>query len=408
MTMNGPACTSCAHYFNTPEPCEGCGELSTRLTRVLNMDESLRCCPRCAREDAATCPDCRRHRFLILGKDGQMRCKLCTECGETQCFTCNSPMPAGRGKECEDCGWERAFTRRARIHTEGYEHAWVRERFAEFCVWLNTQMGAHKAALKLKRYLPFFSFLDTHTAGLPSYASLLDHFHADGLRRMQTPMLWLKKRYGIHPDEALREEHSDKRRIEALISSIPAGIAANALSGYRAYLMVKQSNGSTTIRSVRLSMRAAKSVLASASETFDALPTQQSVTAYLTQTPGQKAASQGFIGYLNRTYELSLTTDFSERAQSRARTQKLEAAMQVMYSSKGEGDAFERNWIKTTLMLLYGLPTVNKKKLSFSPFSVQGEEGYNVVLGEKTYWVPVLEGGPRLPSRPFESRRNRR
>src|SRR5471032_3167886 len=246
MTPNGPACTGCAPHLRTPEPCECCGELSNRLNRVLKVDRNLRCCPRCAREDAATCPDCRRHRFLVLGVDGQMRCKLCAEKGETPCPICSRPMPAGRGQECEDCSWEKAFTRRARIHIEGYENACVRERFSEFCVWLSTQMGSHKAALKLKHYLPFFSFLDTCPAELPSYVSLLDHFNADGLRRMQTPMLWLKERFGIQPDERLREEHSDKRRIQALIDSVPAGIAATALLGYRAYLMEKQRKGSTT------------------------------------------------------------------------------------------------------------------------------------------------------------------
>ncbi|WP_235661416.1 hypothetical protein [Pseudomonas coronafaciens] len=325
---------------------------------------------------------------MSLGADGKMRCKLCIERGEIECLTCNKSMPAGRGKECEDCTWEKTFTRRALIQSEGYEHASVRAHFTEFCMWLNAHMGAHKAALKLKQYLPFFVFLDTSPTELPSYASLLEHFYADGLRRMQTPMLWLRERYGIQPDEALREEHSDKRRIEALIDSVPDSLGASALLGYRAYLMVKQRNGSTTIRSVRLSIRAAKSILASASETFDALPTQQTVTEYLTQTPGQKATSQGFIAYLNRTYDLSLNTNFSARAQLKARNKKLEAAMREMFMSKGEGDAFERRWIKTALMLLHDLPNVNKKALSFSPFSAQGEDGYKVVLGEKNYWVP--------------------
>jgi hypothetical protein len=388
MTEKGPACTGCAPYFRTPEPCEYCGEMSIRLNRVLKVDRRLRCCPRCAREDAATCPGCRRHRFLVLGVDGQMRCKLCTERGEIPCPTCTQPMPAGRGQECEDCSWEKIFTSRARILRESYENASVRERFSEFCIWLSTQMGSHKAALKLKHYLPFFSFLDTFPSELPSYVSLLDHFNADGLRRMQTPMLWLKDRFGIQPDEKLREEHSDKRRIQALLDSVPAGIAAAALTGYRAYLMEKQRKGSTTIRSVRLSMRAAHSLLETGSALFDRLPTQQAVTAYLTHTPGQKAAAQGFVGYLNRIYDLSLNMETSEHAQAKTRNRKLEADLQAMYGSNDDSDAFMRKWIKTALMLFHGLPRVNKKALTFSPFSVQGEAGYNVVLKDKTYWIP--------------------
>ncbi|PTT33103.1 hypothetical protein DBR18_01725, partial [Pseudomonas sp. HMWF021] len=180
-------------------------------------------------------------------------------------------------------------------------------------------MGAQKAALKLKHYVPFFSFLDAHPVGLPSYVFLLEHFSAEGLRRMQTPMLWLNARYGVAADEQLRNEHSEKRRIQELIESTPAGVGLEALLGYREYLRTKQGDGSTSISSVRLSLRAAKNVLASASQQFDTLPTQKTVTAYLIQSPGQRATAQGFIGYLNRTNGLSLTTELSERAVARAK-----------------------------------------------------------------------------------------
>lgn len=398
MTPYGPACASCAHHFYAPEPCEKCGELSTKLSRVLSVDPDLRCCPRCAREGASTCPDCRHHRFLIEGVDGQLRCKLCSEKGEVECVTCNRLMSAGRGSECEDCAWEKSFKRRVRIHVETFENAITRERFSEFCQWLRVQMGAHKAALKLKKYLSFFSYLDAHDAGLPSYLSLLDHFSAEGLRRMQTPMLWLKTRFGVDANETLREEHSEKRRIDDLLGSVPSGVGAYTLLGYRAYLLTKQGDGRTTTRSVRLSLRAAKSVLAGTSSAFDTLPTQKTVTTYLTQTPGQRAAAQGFISYLNRTYALNLNTEVSERAIARAKNHKLEAALQSMYSIGGEGEAFERTWIKITLMLLHGVPSVNKKSFSYSPLSEQGVAGFNVLLNAKTYWIPGTTTRPSFLS----------
>lgn len=404
MTPYGPACASCAHQFSEPEPCERCGRLSTRLTRVLAIDPDVRCCPRCAREGASTCPDCRHHRFLVQCDDGQMRCKLCAEKGEVHCATCARLMPAGRKNECENCAWEKSLDRRARIHVEVFGNASTRQRFSEFCHWLKNQMGAHKAALRLKHYVPFFSFLDAHPVGLPSYVVLLEHFSAEGLRRMQTPMLWLNTRYGVAVDEQLREEHSEKRRIQKMIESTPAGIGLDALLGYWAYLRVKQGDGSTSISSVRLSLRAAKGVLASASEQFDALPTQKSIMAYLTQTPGQRATARGFIGYLNRTHSLSLTTEVSGRAVARARTHKLEAALYAMYSTGGEGEAFERTWIKTALMLMHGVSGVNKKTLSYNALAFQGVDGFNVVLKAKSYWVPgptspqpFLAGSPPLP-----------
>lgn len=402
MTPYGPACNSCAHHFKQAEPCEKCGELSTRLTRVLDVDPDVRCCPRCAREGAATCPGCRRHRFLIADPEGQLRCKSCIDKGESACSSCNKMMPAGRGSECEDCTWERSFERRMRIHVEEFDNVATRDRFSDFCCWLREHMGAHKAAVKLKRYLAFFSLLDTYSSELPSYVSLLGHLGADGLRRMKTPMRWLEVRYGVEADETLREEHSEKRRIENMIASVPAGIGAKALTDYKAYLLTKQAKGSTTLRSIRLSLRAAKSVLAAASATFEMLPTQKSLSAYLTATPGQQAAAHGFVGYLNRTHDLNLKNEVSDRAVARAKIQKLESTMYAMYVNGGDGEHFEQAWIKTALMLFHGLPNVNKKTLSYSPYVQQGVAGFNVMVKQKTYWVPSPASGPNFGGIPAQ------
>ncbi len=394
ITEYGPVCASCAHYFSKPKACGGCGKLTTRLTTVTKGAERVSCCPSCVRQDFATCQDCRRYRLLVAGTDGKMRCKLCSTQGTSLCLTCNGVMPAGKGKECEGCGWDRHFKHRATVYKECFEHELVRERFAEFCDWLKLQMGGHKATLRLKSYVPFFLFLDEHPSKNPTYVALLEHFNAEGLRRMQTPMLWLKERYNIEADEATREEHSDRRRIDELIASVPSSLGATTLSGYQASLMSKYLKGRTTIRSVRLSMRAAKNLLETASVDFKALPTQDSVEKFLIQTPGQKAAVQGFISYLNHSYGLSLRPQVNERAVSRARVQKLEATLLAMYTAKGEGDAFNRQWIKSALMLLHGLPKVNKKSLSYSVLAFKGEPGFNVSFNAKTYWVPAPQAQP--------------
>ncbi|UUQ67750.1 hypothetical protein NLK61_14315 [Pseudomonas fuscovaginae UPB0736] len=307
-------------------------------------------------------------------------------------------MPAGRKNECENCAWGKSFDRRAGIHVETFDNASTRQRFDEFCQWLKNDMGAHKAALKLKHYVSFFSFLDAHPVGLPSYAFLLEHFSAEGLRRMQTPMLWLNTRFGVAADEQLRKEHSEKRRIQEMIDSTPAGAGLDALLGYWAYLRTKQADGGTSISSIRLSLRAAKNVLVSASQLFDTLPTQKTVMAYLTQTPGQRAAAQGFIGYLNRTHSLSLKIELSERAVARAKNQKLEAKLYGLYSTAGEGEAFERTWIKTTLMLLHKVKSVNKKALNYEAMTMQGVAGFNVELNTKVYWVPGPTSAPAFAS----------
>lgn len=396
MTPYGPACDSCAPHFRPPEPCDICGELSPRLSRVLKVDPDARCCPKCARATASTCPSCRRHRFLRLGPDGQMQCKLCVEKKETACGVCSQMMPAGRGRQCESCSWEKSFKRRVSLNVESFEHSHTRQLFSEFCQWLQAHMGAHKAALRLKRYLPFFTYVESVPIGIPSYISLLEHFNADGIRRMQVPMLWLKEGYGVEADSAMREEHSEKRRINELILSVPKGVAASALIGYRAYLSSKLAAGSTTLRSVRLSLGAAKGLLATASSSLDKLPTQKTLTTYLTQTPGQKAGAQGFISYLNRAHDSNLQMAVNDRSVSRARKVKLEKELDAMILQPDEGDAFVRTWIKTALMFFHDVARVNKKALVFDSLVLQGRDGFNVRLQTGDYWVPAPTASLRV------------
>ena len=57
-------CPSCAHYFLSPEPCEQCGTLSTRLARSTKSGVAGRLCPKCQRTHHSTCARCRRHRVV--------------------------------------------------------------------------------------------------------------------------------------------------------------------------------------------------------------------------------------------------------------------------------------------------------------------------------------------------------
>ena len=96
----GQVCNSCAVYFREPRPCPICGELSNRLSKYAAGGFLVQVCPRCARTKHATCPACRHHRLLQLATDGRMLCKSCSTGEIKHCSTCDSPMPAGRGKTC--------------------------------------------------------------------------------------------------------------------------------------------------------------------------------------------------------------------------------------------------------------------------------------------------------------------
>lgn len=64
ITPYGVVCASCSPYFRPEKPCDVCGRLSHRLTRVHRYSDDLRRCEKCTRVDFGTCKLCRRYRKL--------------------------------------------------------------------------------------------------------------------------------------------------------------------------------------------------------------------------------------------------------------------------------------------------------------------------------------------------------
>jgi len=388
-TPYGLACSACAPRYEPEERCDGCNKQSYRLARVFKLHPSNRYCPKCARKGAATCQACRRHRMLALDDDGLMKCKVCLEKGLIPCEICGETMPAGRRTECEPCGWTRAYQRRMKFLIESYESKHVRHLFAGFGDWLLHHCGPQKASLSLAKYVDFFFFFEPWSPAVPPYRALLEHFKAEGLRRVRLPMLWLKQSYGIEVDAQLREEHSEKRRIGEMLSALPPGVAAKSLEGYHKYLLTKLASESTSLRSVRLTLRAAVGLLMTTSSSFDSLPTQVSLHRYLIDTPGQAAALSGYVGYLQKSEGLELDATVSPRTLGRAKRLKLENQLLDMLRDGGSGEDFDRAWIKSALMFFHDVAKANLKTLCYERQSGQGLDGFGVDIAGQHYWVPV-------------------
>lgn len=102
ITIYGVVCASCSPYFRPKQPCEICGQLSHRLTRVKRFGDFLRRCERCARADHRTCPSRQHHRKLSY-LDGKELCNSC-HTGELKlCIKCNKKIPIAYGQLCKQC-----------------------------------------------------------------------------------------------------------------------------------------------------------------------------------------------------------------------------------------------------------------------------------------------------------------
>ncbi|MBU0809140.1 MAG: hypothetical protein KKD30_09800 [Gammaproteobacteria bacterium] len=185
----------------------------------------------------------------------------------------------------------------------------------------------------------------------------------------------------------LRDQHTEQRRLAAILLEPADSWSAQLLSEYVDALKVRVEQGATGLRSVRLAARAAANLLKVAQLKLGALPTQKALESFWRGTPGQVAAVTGFIGHLNKRHGLELQVKPGARWLCQARRQKAERELVVMLSEAADDD-FERRWIVKGLAYFHDVAGASRSKLVFQPQEYRGVAGYSVTYKEKTLWVP--------------------
>lgn len=265
----------------------------------------------------------------------------------------------------------------------------MQQTFGQFGEWLLIKVGEKKAALTIHRYLPFFIEIGKHWEVSPSYSELLTHFGAEGLRRVRLPMRWLEGARNIAPDAGAREGDSERRRIEATIASVSNGTpAAKALATYQDRLMKRVNAGKSTLRSVRLALRPAASLLLAADESGLILPDQATLGRYLLEVPGQKAAITGFVNFLNEKHGLGLVPMVDEKQVSNVRRKKLEEELMALAREGCEGADFKQQWLSVALAYFHGLPKRIGISLQDEKIVAHENGGLTIDWGGQKYWIP--------------------
>lgn len=391
VTTYGPVCNACAPYFRTPERCEACGELSTKLTRLSRLGHDRRVCPKCARTDHDTCKACSRHRLLQEAPDGRMLCGACLNKGDIPCTTCGEPMPAGRGRQCQRCYWRALLDKRILINCAVFSWPAMAVHFEAFGKWLDDEVGGHKAALLINRYLPFFMEIERRWKDIPDYAALLAHFGAAKLRRVLLPMRWMEVTNFVVPDEIAKVDDSNRRRIAFTLGRFASGSKEKVLlEGYYQILLESLRGGKTALCSIRLALSPAAALLGRATAMSRIPPDQKVLDAYLEKTPGQRAAVSGFVRYLHQAHGVDIALPKADSGKlQRQRRRKLEAELQSLMSEKSDSDEFTRRWLSVALAYFHGLPKrvvgTNWKSLLHYP---ESGDGLIFRWNGLEYWLP--------------------
>jgi hypothetical protein len=385
----GPVCNACARYFSEPKPCSRCGVMSHHLSRVtrLGFDEPV--CPRCARADHGCCQACGRSRRLRVAPDGKRLCSKCLEHGTITCPKCGKPMPAGRGDCCADCYWRQVYEQRLRFNLDALNSS-IQPHYQAFAGWLFERSGAHKASRYLDRYLTFFQMLErAWLIETTSYQPLVKEFGAEVLRRYQLAALWLKESREWTDDEATRLNDSEQRSINRLLQGISNPQACEVLVGYYEYLQSKFMREEMSLRSVRLALTPAKKLLVQTLTSKRSIPEQQDVAAYLSHSPGQKAALHGFIAYLNRSQNSQLSMALAQKTKHKSQAKAaLEMRLTQMVQKPETDRRFQERWAITALSYFHGLTGPAIRQLIANEGLEDDGDGLLFRHQGLTYWIP--------------------
>jgi len=391
MSKYGPVCNSCSPYFRPERPCEGCGNSSSELSKVARFQNGLRLCPSCQRSDYKTCPGCRRYRQLFEGGSGTRLCKLCLKHHDRHCSACLKPIAGGRGSRCEDCYWIAAAHKRIGIDQQVFSSLKMSALFIKFGDWLISECGGKNAALSIHRYLSFFTEVEKVWGSFPGYESLVGHFKAEGLRRVRRPMRWLETHQKLCIDSIVRENTSEEGRILSMsVIFSNEVIAGQAVTGYLKKLRIRERQGKTSLRSIRLALTPAIHLLQCASTTGQLLPDQKTLNDYLAGHPGQRAAVTGFINHLNATFSLKLAPYVDDALVAALRKKRLEKRLRSFISGEGLTATNADAWVPIALEYFHKI-RVSKKLLSSIASHIISMDisGITLQLGNQQYYLPI-------------------
>ncbi|MCG5512346.1 hypothetical protein [Ectothiorhodospira shaposhnikovii] len=295
-------------------------------------------------------------------------------------------MPAGCGKQCNICYWKALLTKRIDVNRAAFSHPEMADQMQKFSQWLGDQVGPNKAAISLKRYVPFFLEMEkTWSSNLPKAEELLEHFGTIRLRKVLLIGQWLESE-GISLSREQKYDAADQRRIREKLSVFdedsPEG---KILQGYYQHMAGKTN---TSVRSIRLALTPAIALLQLAREESLFPPDQSILNCYLSGKPGQRAAISGFVRHLRDHHgvEIELPSVTAVGAK-RAQRKKLEQEMLEMMRQARDGEIPFRRWISITLAYFHGLPVCVGAKVKDTDIR-KDREGWAIVWEGGRFWVP--------------------
>ncbi|WP_098729654.1 transposase [Acinetobacter baumannii] len=391
LTEYGMVCNSCSVYFRPIVRCERCDAPSQKLTRISRFNDGLRVCPKCSIRDYETCPSCHKYRLLVVDDKGAKICRKCLDQTSKECKKCSVMLPAGYADLCDSCYWHKNLWEKANRNLKSFQYKHLQLGYEHYINWLETRVGAHKAAVYVNKHTHFFiKTEELWFDGIPTAEHLLKVLRTSGLRKFELVMCWLDEVYDIRVTAAEKDLCSHQDQIEKLAASLPqASNAYDIVFAYKNEMYEKMKNGKTSIRSVKLAIKPAVALMHYVCMSGDTLPCLKHVKAYLIDFPGQAAALTGFINFLNTYFSTSI--DYLAFKNSRffneKRKQKVESEIVKLASKPLNNRDDILSWVKSGVRYFHNVPYVDALKIKYEMIT-EVEDGYNLLFNQQYYWLP--------------------
>lgn len=388
-TRYGPVCSVCVRWFGEMKTCSRCGKPSRfpgRVTRA-GIDEPV--CPACARENHARCQMCTRWRLLKKNAQGLLVCRRCELFGYIRCEKCQEWMPAGYGRKCEQCYWQGLFEKRQMVNEALFTRMITRKSYLSFCRWLKDEKGVRLAAMHLNRYATLFVECEKHHLNPTDWMSLTTCFSPGQLRRYPFLERWYLYQGNQCATGAFKKEKGEAYSLSKKLQQCGASVSHQLLNDYYAFLNDKVTSGRMAVRSCRMALHAAWSLMNVCTLFCHQLPLKGDVKRYLQKAPGQRNNLQGFISYLNIHHGTALQLPrkkihFSERSRRRLEKQLLALICE------GSVNVQDEPVLRIALACFHDLTLSQACKIVAQGQLTKTSDGLTVTWKGKNYWVPEI------------------
>ena len=159
----GVACPSCAKHYKPPGRCANCGKVTIYLARDFKLGFYEPVCNSCRGKDNKTCAQCGKYRAVFKRLvNGKSLCRRCVDEGDSPflCPLCGQEGKRHSAKKCEACYWLGRYESLLKQGLSRLNTQWVRGGLVGYADELKSQVGEKRAALRLKKYTPFFQVVD--------------------------------------------------------------------------------------------------------------------------------------------------------------------------------------------------------------------------------------------------------